>query len=191
MSKKVIIISAPSGTGKSTVINKLIREAPHLRLSFSISATSRAPRGKEKDGCEYYFLSEKEFRERIARNDFLEYEEVYPGRFYGTLKNEVDRIDSEGNVAIFDVDVVGGLNIKRFYDKDALAIFIMPPSMQALRQRLVSRNTDSPEVIKERLDKAEQEMAMAGDFDCRIVNDDLEECFSQVRRVIEFFLKSR
>lgn len=185
---KVVIISAPSGTGKSTVIKKLLEEAPELRLRFSISATSRAPRGEEQNGIDYYFLSPEEFRQRIENEEFLEHEEVYAGRYYGTLKSEVERIGEMGDVAIFDVDVVGGLNIKRYYGDQALAIFILPPSLSVLKQRLEGRNTDSAEVIAERLAKAEQEISLSDGFDRTVVNDDLTVCYREVKALIEAFL---
>ena len=159
MDGKLIIFSAPSGSGKSTIINYLLEQG--LNLKFSISATSRAPRGEEKNGVEYYFLSPEDFRKRIAAGDFLEYEEVYTDKFYGTLKSEVERIFKEGNNVIFDVDVVGGCNIKKYYGNRALSVFIQPPSVEELRRRLVGRNTDSPEVIESRLAKAEYELGFA------------------------------
>jgi guanylate kinase len=149
---RLIIISAPSGAGKSTLVRYLLTQ--DLNISFSISATSRKPRGEEKNGVEYYFLSPGEFRERINNNEFLEYEEVYPDRYYGTLKSEVDRILEEGFNVIFDVDCIGGLNIKKIYGEQALSIFIMPPSIEVLRERLEKRGTDSPKVIEGRLAKA-------------------------------------
>ena len=153
MAGKLIIFSAPSGSGKSTIINYLLQQS--LRLRFSISATSRAPRGTEKNGVEYYFLTPEAFKARIAKGDFLEYEEVYTDKFYGTLKSEVERILNEGDNVIFDVDVVGGCNIKRFYGDRALSVFIQPPSIEELRKRLVGRGTDTPEVIESRIAKAE------------------------------------
>ena len=156
MAGKLIIFSAPSGSGKSTIINYLLQQS--LRLRFSISATSRAPRGTEKNGVEYYFLTPEAFKARIAKGDFLEYEEVYTDKFYGTLKSEVERILNEGDNVIFDVDVVGGCNIKRFYGDRALSVFIQPPSIEELRKRLVGRGTDTPEVIESRIAKAEYEI---------------------------------
>lgn len=183
---KLIIFSAPSGSGKSTIINYLLSQ--NLGLEFSISATSRPPRGSEQHGTEYYFLSPDEFRERIARNEFLEYEEVYPDRFYGTLKSEVDRIAAKGHCVIFDVDVVGGCNIKEYYKKNALSIFVEPPSIEELRSRLNGRGTDSPEVIEDRIAKAEFELAFAPKFDVVIVNDDLEKAKTEALTVIKDFL---
>lgn len=186
MDGKLIIFSAPSGSGKSTIINYLLEQG--LNLKFSISATSRAPRGEEKDGVEYYFLSPEDFRKRIAAGDFLEYEEVYTDKFYGTLKSEVERIFKEGNNVIFDVDVVGGCNIKKYYGNRALSVFIQPPSVEELRRRLVGRNTDSPEVIESRLAKAEYELGFAGQFDVVIVNDDLDKAKEETLRTVRDFL---
>ncbi len=186
MDGKLIIFSAPSGSGKSTIINYLLEQG--LNLKFSISATSRAPRGEEKDGVEYYFLSPEDFRKRIAAGDFLEYEEVYTDKFYGTLKSEVERIFKEGNNVIFDVDVVGGCNIKKYYGNRALSVFIQPPSVEELRRRLVGRNTDSPEVIESRLAKAEYELGFANQFDVVIVNDDLDKAKEETLRTVRDFL---
>lgn len=185
---KLVIISAPSGTGKSTIINKLMAEVPELRLRFSVSATSRQPRGNEQHGVEYYFFSPDEFRRRIEAGDFLEWEEVYENKYYGTLKSEVERILAQGDNVIFDVDCVGGRNIKSCYGDRALSLFIKPPSIEELRTRLTSRSTDSPEVIEERLAKAEQELTHADHFDLQIVNDDLQSCFEQVRMALGQFL---
>lgn len=186
MAGKLIIFSAPSGSGKSTIINYLLQQS--LRLRFSISATSRAPRGTEQNGVEYYFLTPAEFKARIAKGDFLEYEEVYTDKFYGTLKSEVERILSEGDNVIFDVDVVGGCNIKRFYGDRALSVFIQPPSIEALRKRLVGRGTDTPEVIESRIAKAEYELGFADKFDTVVINDDLETAKAQALQVIQDFL---
>ncbi len=183
---KLIIFSAPSGSGKSTIIQYLLTQG--LNLAFSISATSRAPRGTEKDGVEYYFLTPDEFRRRIADGDFLEYEEVYTDKFYGTLKSEVERLTALGKNVIFDVDVVGGVNIKRFYGQRALSIFIQPPSVEELRRRLVSRATDAPEVIESRLAKAEYEMSFASKFDRVIINDDLTTAENEALNIIQDFL---
>ena len=183
---KLIIFSAPSGSGKSTIIQSLLNR--DLNLSFSISATSRAPRGTEKNGIEYYFITPDEFRERIANDEFLEYEEVYAGKFYGTLKSEVERILDSGKNVIFDVDVVGGLNIKKYYGNQALALFIQPPSIQALEQRLKNRATDTPEVIAHRIAKAEYELSFAPKFDKIIVNDILEKAQEEAYRSIRQFL---
>ncbi len=183
---KLIIFSAPSGSGKSTIIQYLLTQG--LNLAFSISATSRAPRGTEKDGVEYYFLTPDEFRRRIADGDFLEYEEVYTDKFYGTLKSEVERLTALGKNVIFDVDVVGGVNIKRFYGERAVSIFIQPPSVEELRRRLVGRATDAPEVIESRLAKAEYEMSFASKFDRVIINDDLTTAENEALNIIQDFL---
>ena len=186
MAGKLIIFSAPSGSGKSTIINYLLQQS--LRLRFSISATSRAPRGTEKNGVEYYFLTPEEFKARIAKGDFLEYEEVYTDKFYGTLKSEVERMLNEGDNVIFDVDVVGGCNIKRFYGDRALSVFIQPPSIEELRKRLVGRGTDTPEVIESRIAKAEYELSFADKFDTVVINDDLETAKAKALQVIQAFL---
>ena len=186
MAGKLIIFSAPSGSGKSTIINYLLQQS--LRLRFSISATSRAPRGTEKNGVEYYFLTPEAFKARIAKGDFLEYEEVYTDKFYGTLKSEVERILNEGDNVIFDVDVVGGCNIKRFYGDRALSVFIQPPSIEELRKRLVGRGTDTPEVIESRIAKAEYELSFADKFDTVVINDNLETAKAKALQVIQVFL---
>jgi len=187
MQGKLIIFSAPSGSGKSTIINKLMSEYG-LRGRFSISATSRKPRGSERDGVEYYFLSEEDFRKRIGEGDFLEYEEVYPGCFYGTLRSEVDRTLAQGENVILDIDVQGGLNVKKIYGDRALTLFIQPPSIERLRERLERRGTDAPEVIERRLAKAETELSFAPKYDAIVVNDDLEEACQSAARVVEDFL---
>ncbi len=170
---KLIIFSAPSGSGKSTIVNWLMQSHPELNLAFSISCTSRPPRGTEQHGVEYYFLSADEFRKRIEKDEFLEYEEVYANRFYGTLKSEVDRQRKAGRNVVFDVDVKGGCRIKDFYGEEALSIFIQPPSIEELRRRLVGRATDTPEVIEDRLAKAGYELTFAPQFDRIVVNDKL------------------
>lgn len=182
---KLIIFSAPSGTGKSTIVRYLIEK--DLKLQFSISATSRLPRGEEKHGEEYYFLSPEEFRERIKKDHFLEYEEVYEDNFYGTLKSEVDRILATRHNVVFDVDCVGGLAIKKIYGDRALAIFIMPPSVDELRNRLEKRGTDTPEVIQNRLDKATLEMSFAPQFDAVIMNDDFDKAKRETLKLIREF----
>ena len=183
---KLIIFSAPSGAGKSTIVNYLLSQ--NLNLRFSISATSRAPRGTEQHGIEYYFHTPQEFRQKIENNEFLEHEEVYKDKFYGTLKSEVERIlDSGGNV-IFDVDVLGGCNIKKYYGDKALSIFIQPPSIEELRSRLENRGTDTPEVIESRIAKAEYEMTFADKFDVIIVNVDLEKAKSKALKIVTDFL---
>ena len=185
---KLIIFSAPSGSGKSTIINYLLTQ--NLNLAFSISATSRPPRGTERDGVEYFFLSPEEFRRRIAGGEFLEYEEVYHDRFYGTLKSQVEKQLAAGQNVVFDVDVVGGCNIKKFYGDRALSVFIQPPSVEELRKRLVGRGTDTPEVIEDRVSKAAYEMSFAPKFDKIIVNDDLETAKAEALEVITQFLKA-
>jgi len=183
---KLIIFSAPSGSGKSTIINYLLQQ--ELNLSFSISATSRLPRGTEQHGVEYFFLTPEEFRIRIANNEFLEFEEVYENRFYGTLKEHVEKQLTAGQNVIFDVDVVGGCNIKQYYGDRALSVFIEPPSIEELRKRLENRKTDSPEVIESRVAKAEFEMSFAEKFDVVIINDDLEKAKADVLKVVREFL---
>lgn len=185
----MLIVSAPSGSGKSTIVNYLKDEHPEFRLSFSVSATSRAPRGTEQDGVDYYFLSPEEFRRHIEAGEFLEYEEVYKGRFYGTLKSQVDEKLAAGRNVVFDVDVKGGINIKRHYGKRALSIFIQPPSIQVLRSRLIRRNTDEMAQIEERLAKAEYEMSFASQFDHIIVNDNLERAKEEAVALLRTFLK--
>ncbi len=187
MSGKLIIFSAPSGSGKSTIINYLLKQ--DLRLCFSISATSRPPRGTEQHGVEYYFISPEEFRRRIANHDFLEHEEVYADRFYGTLKEEVERILERGDNVIFDVDVVGGCNIKEYYGERALSVFICPPGIDELRRRLEKRGTDSPEVINSRIAKAEYELTFAPRFDVVITNDDLEKAQAEALYTVKTFLQ--
>lgn len=184
---KLIIFSAPSGTGKSTIVRYLIDK--DLKLQFSISATSRLPRGDEKDGVEYYFLTPKEFKRRIKNGDFIEYEEVYTDNFYGTLKSEVERILSLGYNVVFDVDCVGGVAIKKIYGDKALSIFLMPPSIDELRNRLESRGTDSPEVIESRLAKATHEMTFAPQFDTVIMNDDFDQAKRETVSLIREFIE--
>lgn len=186
---KLLIVSAPSGSGKSTIINWLMKEHPELRLAFSISCTSRAPRGTEQNGVEYFFLSPEEFRERIARDEFLEYEEVYEGRFYGTLKEQVERQRDTHNI-IFDVDVKGGCRIKEHYGDEALSLFIQPPSIETLRQRLESRGTDAPEVIEQRIERAAFELTFAPRFDRVVVNDDLQTAEQEAYEIVSEFLNS-
>lgn len=185
---KLIIFSAPSGSGKSTIINYLLTQGLHL--AFSISATSRPPRGTERNGVEYFFLSPEEFRQRIANDEFLEYEEVYKDRFYGTLKSQVEKQLQAGQNVVFDVDVVGGCNIKQFYGDRALSIFIQPPSIEELRKRLVGRGTDAPDVIESRVAKATYELTFAPKFDKIIINDDLEKAKAEALQVITQFLNS-
>lgn len=187
---RLIIFSAPSGTGKSTIINWLMAEHPELNLAFSISCTSRKPRGMEKNGVEYYFVSPEEFRYRIDNNEFLEYEEVYHDRFYGTLKAQVDRQLEAGQNVVFDLDVKGGCNVKRFYGDKALSIFIQPPSIEELRRRLERRATDAPEVIDDRIARASYELSFAQKFDKIVINDDLEQAKRDILALIEAFLNA-
>ena len=184
---KLIIFSAPSGSGKSTIINRLMQH-PELHLAFSISCTSRAPRGTEKNGVEYFFLSPEEFKQRIANDEFLEYEEVYTDRFYGTLKQQVETQAARGENVVFDVDVKGGCNIKQFYGDRALSIFIKPPSIEELRKRLTGRATDAPEVIEQRIARAEFELSFAPKFDRIVVNDDLDRAVEETLGIIKEFL---
>lgn len=184
---KILIFSAPSGSGKSTLIAHLMTLG--LPLGFSISATSRQPRGTEQNGVEYYFLTEEDFRQRIANGDFIEYEEVYGGSLYGTLRSEIDRIWAEGKTIVFDIDVAGNLNIKKIFGEQALSIFIQPPSIEELRRRLIGRGTDSMERIEQRLAKASKELTYAPLFDTVVVNDDLEQAKADVEKVVREFLE--
>ncbi len=183
---KVIIFSAPSGSGKSTIVNYLL--SLNLGLEFSISATSRAPRGSEKDGVEYYFLSTEEFERRIAADEFVEHEEVYKGCYYGTLRSEVERIWGKGHTIVFDVDVKGGLNLKKIFGSQALTVFIQPPSIEELRRRLVGRGTDSPEKIEQRIAKAGEELTYAPQFDTVVVNDDLATAQAEAEKKVRAFI---
>ena len=188
MNNKVVIFSAPSGAGKSTIVNHLLGLYPELE--FSISATSRAPRGQEKHGVEYYFFSADEFRQLIAEDSFVEFEEVYAGSFYGTLKSEVDRIWAKGHTIIFDIDVQGGVNLKKFFGEKALSVFIQAPSVEILRERLVGRGTDTEEAIERRVAKAASEMEFAaGKFDYVLINDDLATAKAEAEKVVEDFLR--
>lgn len=187
MNRKVIIFSAPSGAGKSTIVNHIL--SLHSELEFSISATSRAPRGSEQNGKEYYFFSADEFRQMIAEDKFIEHEEVYPGSFYGTLKSELERIWAKGHVIVFDIDVRGGVNLKRIFGAGAFSIFIKAPSVEVLRQRLVGRGTDSPEAIEKRVAKAAEETAFAeGKFDYVLVNNDLDKALKEAETAVDKFL---
>jgi len=185
---KLIIISAPSGTGKSTIISWLMREHQELNLAYSISCTSRAPRGTEQNGVDYFFLTPEEFRQRIENDEFLEYEEVYTDRFYGTLKSQVENQLEAGQNVVFDVDVKGGVNIKKFYGDKALSLFIQPPSINELRKRLEGRATDAPEVIDQRIARAEFELSFADKFDKIVINDKLEYAEADALEVIKTFL---
>ena len=190
MKNKVIIFSAPSGAGKSTVVRHLLKL--HPEFEFSVSATSRAPRGTERDGVEYYFLTPEKFRELIAQDAFVEYEEVYADKFYGTLKSEVERIWAAGHIIVFDVDVKGGANLKKYFGEAAMSFLILPPSMEILEQRLRGRGTDSEEAIVERLAKAESEIEFAkGKFDVELVNDALEDTFMYSELAVDIFLGKR
>lgn len=186
---KCVIFSAPSGSGKSTIVQWLMAEHPELALAFSISATSRPPRGTERHGVEYFFLSPEEFRSRIARNEFLEYEEVYKDRFYGTLIQQVETQLGSGQNVVFDVDVKGGVNIKTHYGSRALSVFIQPPSVEELRRRLINRGTDDMAQIEQRVSKASYEMSFAPQFDHVVVNDNLDSAKKQVLELLQHFLK--
>ncbi len=185
---KVIIFSAPSGSGKSTIVQHLLKK--DIGLEFSVSATCRPPRGQEQNGKEYYFFTQDEFRQKIGNNELLEWEEVYPGCFYGTLLSEIDRIWQKGHTVVFDVDVIGGINIKKKFGNDALSIFIQAPSVEELQKRLIGRATDSPDKIKERVNKAKYEMSFAPQFDTIIVNDDLEKALSEAEKTVREFLST-
>jgi len=184
---KLVILSAPSGSGKSTIINRILNNKT-LPLEFSISATSRPPRGNEKNGVEYYFLSPEQFKEKIKEGAFIEYEEVYPDRFYGTLKSEVEQKLAKGKNVILDVDVAGGFSIKKLYGKNALLIFVCPPSIEELRKRLEKRGTDSPEMIANRISKATYELSLASKYDALVVNDRLEIAEIEITNIINKFL---
>lgn len=186
---KLIVFSAPSGSGKSTIVQYLMKEHPELRLVFSVSCTSRAPRGTERNGIDYFFLSPDEFRQKISKGEFLEYEEVYQDKFYGTLKSQVDSQANRGENVVFDVDVKGGCNIKKYYGNRALSVFIQPPSIEELRCRLLGRATDAPEVIEQRLSKAAYELTFADRFDKVIVNDDLAVAKAEAYQIVSDFLK--
>ncbi len=180
---KIFVLSAPSGTGKSSIISKIIHR-PELRLQFSISATSRKPRGTEKNGVEYYFMTDTEFKERAGRGEFVEWEEVYPGTCYGTLASEIERICDAGHNVIMDIDVKGALNVKKHFGEEAMTIFILPPSKEELERRLRGRATDSEETITRRLAKADFELSFAPQFDRRVINEDLEKAAETVARLI-------
>ncbi|MCR5363958.1 MAG: guanylate kinase [Bacteroidales bacterium] len=184
---KVLVFSAPSGSGKSTIVNHIL--GLHPEIEFSVSATSRPPRGQEQDGVEYYFLSVEEFRRRIEADQFVEYEQVYEGRYYGTLKSEVERIWAKGHVIIFDVDVKGGVNLKKYFGDKALSVFIQAPSVEELKRRLIARNTDTPEAIAERVAKAAEEMTYAPKFDVVLINDNLDKAYAEAEKMVDDFLK--
>ena len=187
MPNKVVIFSAPSGSGKTTIVRHILDL--HPEMEFSVSATSRPPRRQEQDGVDYYFLSPRAFKARIRADKFVEYEEVYEGRFYGTLKSEVDRIWAKGHVIIFDVDVKGGISLKNYFGDQALSVFIQAPDVEELRRRLVARGTDSPEAIDERVAKAAEEMTYAPRFDYILINDDLQTAFREIEGVVDRFLQ--
>ena len=191
MDGKLIIFAAPSGSGKSTIINSIMADGgdEELNLHFSISATSRAPRGEEKNGVEYFFLTPDEFRQKIANDEFIEYEEVYTDKFYGTLKSQVDKQLAAGENVVFDVDVNGAMNIKKIYGNRALSIFIQPPSIEELRRRLEKRATDAPEVIEQRIERAKYELSQAEHFDEVVINDNLEIAQVEARALVEDFLE--
>lgn len=184
---KIIVVAAPSGCGKSTIINAILQEGD-LNLGFAVSATTRSPREGEVHGVNYYFMTEEAFRDAIADGLFVEYEEVYPGRFYGTLRSEIDRITDDGHNIILDLDVNGALGVKGIYGSQALTVFIQPPSIDELRRRLESRGTEKPEVIDERIDRAEYELSRAASFDRQIVNDDLSTAIRQTHNLIDGFI---
>lgn len=184
---KLIIFSAPSGSGKTTIVKRLLSTFP--QFEFSISATSRQPRGEERNGVDYFFLTQEEFRQKVAENAFVEWEEVYNGTCYGTLRSEMERIWAKGNVIIFDVDVMGGINLKHIFGDDACSIFIKAPSVEALRERLIGRGTDSAETIEKRVAKAEFELSKASEFDFVVVNDILDNAVAETEQIITDFLK--
>lgn len=184
---KLIILSAPSGSGKTTIVKYLLSR--DLNLAFSISATSRPPRINEKHGVDYYFLDDDTFKKRLQNGDFLEWEEVYAGTSYGTLKSEVERLLNAGKNVVFDVDVVGGVNIKKQYKEEALSLFIQPPSVDELRKRLINRNTDNQEVIEKRVNKATRELQFAPEFDHIIINDVLEDACRKTEKLVRQFIQ--
>ena len=188
MKGKCLIFSAPSGSGKSTIVQWLTSEHPELNLVFSISATSRPPRGTEQHGVEYFFLTPEEFKAKIEANEFLEYEEVYTDRYYGTLKSQIESELEQGKNVIFDIDIKGGINVKKHFGERALSLFIQPPGVEELRRRLVGRGTDTAEQIEIRLAKAEYEMSFASEFDKIIVNDDLNAAKAETLKAISEFL---
>lgn len=188
MNKKVIIFSAPSGAGKSTIVGHLLKKFSFLE--FSVSATSREPRGEEKNGKDYYFFTKDQFETKIQNGEFVEYEEVYAGSYYGTLRSEVQRIWEKGHIIVFDIDVKGGINLKKLYGKSALSIFIEPPSIEELRNRLITRGTDKPEDIEKRVSKATEELAYSNQFDTILVNSNLKQTLAQAEKLISGFYTS-
>jgi guanylate kinase len=189
MNGKMVIISAPSGAGKSTMIRHLLEKG--VKLEFSVSATTRKPRVNEKNGVEYYFLSVAEFKKKIAKGDFVEWEEVYKNQYYGTLKSEIDRIWAKGNHVLFDVDVKGGINLKKIFGHNAISIFIMPPSVRELEKRLLRRGTDDPSLIRTRVSKAAQEIKLADEFDNIVINDNLEMAEREVYDLVKGFIDKK
>lgn len=188
MKPKILIFSAPSGAGKTTIVHHLL-DIKELNLCFSVSACSRAKRENELDGKDYYFISVEDFKRKIAGDEFLEWEEVYENNFYGSLKSEVDRLTALGKNVVFDVDVKGGINIKKYYKENAMSVFVMPPSIEGLEKRLVNRSTDKPEAIKMRVEKAKYEMTFADQFDVIIVNDNLEKSLAEAETIVREFIK--
>lgn len=188
MQGKLIIFSAPSGAGKTTIVKHLLKKYPN-KLSFSISASTREPRGDEEDGKDYYFMSKDDFLHRVAHQEFVEFEEVYSGTFYGTLNSEIERIWTSGKHVVFDLDVIGGLRLKKKFGDQALAIFVEPPSMDELEKRLRGRGTDSEEKLKERIEKADKELVYAKDFDVILHNDSLEKACLEAEKLVEDFLE--
>jgi guanylate kinase len=188
MEGKLVIISAPSGAGKTTIVNHLLRKG--LNLEFSVSATTRAPRGKEKNGKEYYFISAEDFREKIRKNEFTEWQEVYKDQFYGTLKSEIERIWADKKHVIFDVDVKGGINLKNIFGNKAISVFIMPPSVKEIEKRLINRATDDRSKIKVRVEKAIEEIKLADNFDHIVINENLERAKNEVFEMVKSFLNS-
>lgn len=186
MEGKLVIISAPSGAGKTTIVNHLLRKG--LNLEFSVSATTRAPRGKEKNGKEYYFISAEDFREKIKKNEFTEWQEVYKDQFYGTLKSEIERIWADKKHVIFDVDVKGGINLKNIFGNKAISVFIMPPSVKEIEKRLINRATDDRSKIKVRVEKAIEEIKLANNFDHIVINDNLERAQKEAYELVKSFL---
>jgi guanylate kinase len=188
MNGKFVIFSAPSGAGKTSIVRNILERK--LPLEFSISACSRAPRNNEKNGKDYFFLSVNDFKEKIKKGEFIEWEEVYPGNFYGTLKSEIERIWNDGNHVIFDIDVKGGLNLKKKYPEQTLAIFVKPPSVEELKRRLIHRSTDDDETISKRIEKAEYELSFADQFDVVLVNDDLKKAQEEAFKIVSEFINN-
>ena len=184
---KIIVFSAPSGSGKSTILNHLLK-VPGLNLAFSISATNRPPRGEEKHGKEYYFLGTGDFQNKISKNEFLEWEEVYPGRYYGTLKSEIERLWGAGKNIVFDLDVKGGVNVKKFYPENTLSVFVKVPSISELEKRLKERATDDADSLKSRLERFEYELTFEKKYDIVLINDDLQRTLEEAERLVRIFL---